>query len=202
MLALFEYIPALISFSAYILALYHVRKGSFRPEPFSRFIWTMVSLLAFILLFQNGPSIISLLLTGSLFAGSVMLLISAIKYSSSAISIEDYIAVVGSVICLSVWYITNDPFYALLTLLATDAFAILPTIHNFWKKPFIEDLGFWLLLSGGSIASFFILMRQDFIDISSVITITYFASSQMLVAATIASRRLKVFQRILVKQRD
>lgn len=175
-----------------MLALRHVRAGTFHPEPISRGIFVFVTLLGLFLLLQSNPSQASLLLAFGLFGGSFFLFLLSIRAEKVVINKQDVIALIGAAACISIWFISGNPLLALLAILLTDAFATLPTILKTWVNPFFEDVWFWAVLFFGSILSLGVLFIQAPFNISSLVYVGYFSASQLLMCGLITLRRLEL----------
>lgn len=186
------YLPPLTSFSAYLLALRHVRQGTFHPEPISRGLFVFVTLLGLVLLLQSNPDQASILLACGLLSGSFFLFLLSVKAERVVINRQDVVAMLGATTCLLVWFFSGSAFLVLLALLATDAFAALPTVLRTWGNPFFEDVWFWTLLFLGSLLSLFVLLAGNSFQLSSLIYIVYFASSQLFMSGIIPVRRFEL----------
>lgn len=189
------YAPPIISFSGYLLAIRHVRAGTFHPEPVSRGIFVFVTLLGLLLLLQSDPNQASALLAFGLFGGSVFLFLLSVRAEKIKVSKQDVIAILGAIICLLIWFMSGSPFLALIAILLTDAFAVIPTVFKTWINPFFEDIWFWLVLSTGSILSLGVLLAQSPFNSSSFLYVGYFTASQLFMCGLIILRRYELLPR-------
>ena len=172
-----------------MLALRHVIEGSFRPEPVSRGIWATIAAIALVVLLQSSESNAAVPLAIGLFGGSVLLFILSIRASRLRWHKDDTLAVSGAVVCLGLWFITGNPFVALLAILATDMMAFIPTYVKTWHHPLFEDEAFWFMLALASTLSFINLVQFQDVEISNVAYNAYFLFSQLLMGSIIVLRR-------------
>ncbi len=62
---------------------------------------------------------------------------------------------------LPLWYLTNDPLWAVLTLTTVDLLGFAPTFRKAWQQPFEEQLSFFVLMSAKYMISLFALAHYS-----------------------------------------
>ncbi len=185
-----QILPALICILAYIVASINIKRGKFKPAPIPRTIWMFVSLISLLALIQTKPSSVSLLLAVGLFGGSIILFLASVHRKHFAFDLTHLLPILGIIFCILIWMLTDNPFLALIVILATDASAIILSMKKIWLNPYYEDVIFWLLLSAASFTSILISLATPGFMLSGFIYISYFFSSQITMLSTIAVRRI------------
>ncbi len=107
------------------------------PARATWFIWGILLTIAFFAQLAEGGSW-SLITTGINWLGVVIIFLLSIKYGVGGTSKLDIFVLSGAGIGLMVWYITNNPLYALLITIFVDFMGALPTLVKTYKEPSTE----------------------------------------------------------------
>ena len=113
-----------------------------RPERISWLIWAILGLISFFSQFAKGASY-SLTMTGVQFFGDLTIFILAIKYGLGGFLKRDRLALVGAGASLFLWYITNEPAFALFLVIFIDAIGVVLTVIKAYENPETETISSW-----------------------------------------------------------
>jgi len=78
------------------------------------------------------------------FLGPFIIALLSIKYGEGGLKNKiDIICLIGAIASIILWIIFNNPVVALVTNLAIDSFALIPTIKKSYLRPEGEDFWAW-----------------------------------------------------------
>ena len=143
---LFGYLSGLVmlaSFAPYIRDIFLLKT---KPERMSWFIWAMLGLIACFSQFTKGASY-SLIMTGVQALGDLSIFILAIKYGLGGFLKRDKAALVGMILGLFLWYLTNEAALALFIVIIIDGAGVVLTVMKTYKSPKTETVSTWVLTS-------------------------------------------------------
>lgn len=131
------WLALIIGFTSYLPYFYSIYKGTARPHAFSWFVWGLLCTIAFIAqtLAGAGAGAWATGLTGFM---CVLIFITALFRGEKNITRSDCISFGGAIITLCVWFLTKDPFWAIILISLTDALGYFPTYRKSWHKPYEE----------------------------------------------------------------
>lgn len=132
----------LVAFAPYIWTIY---KGETRPHAFSWIIWGITTLIVFFaqLDAEGGigawPTGLSALIT------FYIAWLAVLKRGDTEITRSDWGFFIASLISIPVWYLSSDPFWAVVILTAVDTLAFGPTLRKAYVYPGQENITFFSL---------------------------------------------------------
>lgn len=147
---LFGITAGIFSFSAYIFYIVAILKGYTKPSRSTWFIWAFVGIVLVISYRASGAEDTIWVAVSEAIAPTIIALL-AIKYGVGGADKIDIAAFIGALVSLFLWWIFGSPLIALITNLAIDLFAALPTIKKSWHKPGEEDKFAWTLTQTGNL---------------------------------------------------
>lgn len=162
-------IAGLLSFSAYIIYIISIFKGSTKP---SRSTWWILTLVGGLILWSSYSLGLyeSLWIQVAYVVGPFILAILSIKYGSGdGLTTLDKVCLAGALISALLWIIFNSPLIGLLGSIIVDFIGLIPTFGKSILKPEEEDPNAWLLETVSSlinicaITSWFTLEHKDWI---------------------------------------
>lgn len=141
---IFLTMSVVISLSAYIVGIYSIIRGNFRPQRMTRFLLLLISLLFVGTLFAQGDrnAIYLALVT---FIGTLAIFILSIKKGIGGTTKLDLVVFFMALFSLVVWYTTKNPILGLSMSIITDFIAFFPTLVKSWILPETEEWKFYIL---------------------------------------------------------
>lgn len=154
-------IAGVFSFSAYLFYIVAILKGYTKPSRATWFIWAVVGVILAISYRASGAQDTVWVAVSEAIAPT-MIAILAIKYGQGGAETVDIIAFGGALFSLFLWWYFGSPVVALVTNLAIDFFAAVPTIVKSWKNPKEEDKFAWTLTQMGNVFNLFAIDKLMF----------------------------------------
>jgi hypothetical protein len=151
---IFGIIAGILSFSAYLFYIVAIIKGKTKPSRATWFIWAFVGIIT-AFSYKASGAVDTLWVAVSEAIAPAIIATLAIKYGVGGTEKIDKIAFAGSLFSLILWWIFGSPIIALITNLAIDLFAAIPTIRKSWKKPQEEDRVAWSITEAGNFFNLF-----------------------------------------------
>ena len=121
-----------------------------RPQRMTWFIWMVLLTIAFFAQVSKGGTW-SLITTGIEWLGVVVIFILSIKNGMGGATKLDKMALAGAGIGLILWYLTNEPFYALIITILIDFIAGMLTILKAYKEPETETFIAYMICGTGGL---------------------------------------------------
>ncbi len=121
----------LISYALYLWGIY---RRTVRPHVFTWFIWGTLASIGFAVQYveKGGPGAWNL---GVAAAINFMIAGVAVFYGEKHISRSDWIAFIIAMGAIPVWWMTDNPLWAVVIVSAIDIVAFYPTFRKSWMKP-------------------------------------------------------------------
>lgn len=157
----FGILAGIVSFSAYFFYMYAIIKGYTKPSRSTWFIWAFVGIIT-AFSYKASGAVDTLWVAISEATAPTIIALLAIKYGVGGLEKIDKIAFLGSTLSLILWWIFGSPLIALITNLAIDLFAAIPTIVKSWKKPEEEDRLAWSITQSGNLLNLFAIDQFNF----------------------------------------
>lgn len=137
-------IAGVVAFSAYILYIISIFRKISKPNRATWWIWSFMGLVL-ALSYQFSGAQTTIWVPYVEFLGPFSIAILSLRYGEGGLNNKtDIICLVGAVISVILWIVFNNPVIALITNLAVDSFAIIPTIKKSYLRPEGEDFWAWL----------------------------------------------------------
>ncbi len=155
-------IAGIIAFTAYIIYIISILKGRTKPNRSTWWIWSFMGLVVGLSYYLSG-AVNTIWVPVVEFIGPLSIALLSVKYGEGKLSDKtDLICLVGAVLSVILWIIFNNPVIALVTNLAADSFAIVPTIKKSYLRPEGEDFWAWLGTGTADSLNFFAVERFSF----------------------------------------
>ncbi len=136
-------IAGIIAFLAYIVYVVSIFRGKSKPNRATWWIWAFMGLILALSYKFSGASN-TVWVPYVEFLGPLSIAILSIKYGEGGLTDKtDLLCLFGAVISVILWIIFDSPVVALVTNLAIDSFAIVPTIKKSYLRPEGEDFWAW-----------------------------------------------------------
>lgn len=142
---------AALSMAAFIPYIVNTLIGRTRPQRASWFIWSIMSTIAFFSQLAEGADT-SRLFIGAQMCGTVTVFALSLFMGRGALLLKsDVPFVLGAAIGLALWYVTDNPIYALAITIFINLLAGIPTIRKAYFDPASETLSMWTISLAASI---------------------------------------------------
>ncbi len=173
-------IAGVIAFLAYIVYVVSILRGKTKPNRATWWIWAFMGLVVG-LSYDAAGAQNTIWVPYVEFIGPLSIALLSIKYGEGGLKNKtDLVCLFGAVFSIILWIIFNNPVVALVTGLAVNSFAIVPTIKKSYLRPEGEDFWGWF---GTGVAdslnmfaierfSFAILLYPIYMLVSDLIIIT------------------------------
>lgn len=148
MLQVFGYISAALSVLMVAPYIRDILKKKTKPERASWLIWTVLGLIAFFSQLAKGATD-SLWLTAGQTLAVLLVFLLSIKYGSGGLDSRNIKALAAAVVCLIIWYLTQEAFFALCIVIVIDSIGTFLTLIKSYREPESETISTWFM-SGSS----------------------------------------------------
>ncbi len=141
--AILGVIAGVIAFVAYVIYVASILRGKTKPNRATWWIWAFMGLVVGLSYYASGAEN-TIWVPFVEFLGPFIIAILSIKYGEGGLtSRTDLFCLLGAIISIFLWIIFDNPVIALVTNLAIDSFAIIPTIKKSYLRPEGEDFSAW-----------------------------------------------------------
>ncbi|MEK9178005.1 MAG: hypothetical protein AAB777_02705 [Patescibacteria group bacterium] len=154
-------VAGIFSFSAYLFYIVAIIKGKTKPSRATWFIWAVMGIILAISYRASGAEDTMWVAVSEAVAPTIIALL-AIKYGVGGAEKIDIICFIGSLFSLFLWWLFDSAVIALVTNLAIDFFAAIPTIKKSWHKPHEEDRFAWTITQTGNLFNLFAIDKIIF----------------------------------------
>ncbi|MCV6636688.1 hypothetical protein [Candidatus Albibeggiatoa sp. nov. NOAA] len=144
MLSIIAIVLTFVAFFPYIRA---ILRDQIKPHVFSWIIWSLTTYIVFFAQLADGAGV-GAWPTG--ISGLITLYVALLAYqrcSDSSIVLADWFFFILALTALPLWFLTADPFWAVLVLSLTDLLGFIPTLRKAYMSPFDEQLIFFVLMA-------------------------------------------------------
>jgi uncharacterized membrane protein HdeD (DUF308 family) len=128
----------IIGLLTYIPYFWSIYKKQTKPHVFSWFIWGLLGAIAFFAQIADGAGPGAWVNGVTAFICFVIAAI-ALKFGEKNITRSDWITFLGALSAIPVWYVTQNPLYAIILVTVIDALGFSPTFRKSWLKPWEEN---------------------------------------------------------------
>ena len=186
-------IAGAIAFLAYVIYIVSILRGKSKPNRATWWIWAFMGVVL-VLSYQASGAENTIWVPFVEFLGPLIIAILSIKYGEGGINNKtDIICLVGSFVSIILWIIFNNPVIALVTSLAVDSFAIIPTIKKSYLRPEGEDFWAWFGTGIADSLNFFAVEKFTF---AILIYPIYMLTSDIIIVAILFVKKNKIIKDI------
>ncbi|MEN9613915.1 MAG: hypothetical protein RLZZ347_222 [Candidatus Parcubacteria bacterium] len=108
-----------------------------QPHPYTWFVWTLVSAIAFFGQLAKGAGI-GALPTASAELFTVIIFFFSLRYGFKHINRTDTYFLIIALLSLIPWILTKDPTFSVVIVVGIDLIAFIPTLRKTWLIPHSE----------------------------------------------------------------
>lgn len=149
----FSLVAAILTFLAFWPYVRAVLAGQAKPHVFSWIIWGTTTFLVFLAQLADGAGVGAwpIGLSGVITVGVAVL--AYMKRADDSITATDWAFLIAALCSLPLWYFTNDPTWAAVVLTAVDLAGFGPTFRKAYRRPFEEQLTFFVIMAARNVLS-------------------------------------------------
>lgn len=154
---LLSIIAILLTFYAYYPYIKSINNGQTKPHIFSWVIWGIVTVIAAAAQYAANGGVGS---WPTLASGLVTLYVALLAYLKRAditITPSDKFFFILGLLAIPVWYVTNDPLWAIILLTTADTLGFIPTFRKSYYFPYQENLEMYVIVTIRNIIAIFAL---------------------------------------------
>lgn len=151
-----------IALFAYFVYIRSIIRGETKPNKTTWWIWTFMGAVVGVSYYFSGAES-TMWVAVSEFIGPLSIALLSIKYGTGGVEDRtDLICLVGAIISIILWIIFDSAVVALVTNLAVDIFAALPTIKHIKHNPQDENMAGWFITWIADCVNIFAIDRPIF----------------------------------------
>jgi hypothetical protein len=141
----------LLTFVAYLPYIVSIRRGTTRPHVFSWVIWSATTFIVFLaqLADDGGAGAWSIGVSGVITAYVAFL--SYVARGDTRVTRTDWVFFAVAMSSLPVWYVVDDPLWAVVILTSVDCLGFGPTFRKAYSHPHDEQLTFYALFAARNV---------------------------------------------------
>jgi hypothetical protein len=132
------YLAVGLQILSYLFYFYGIYKGKTKPHAFTWFVWGIMNIVAFAAIFLSGGGagawIIFANIIGCFFIAGIGFYQKHVEYDR-----YDWYALVGSLVGVILWLVTENALYAIILVSVSDFVALIPTFRKAYRAPFEEN---------------------------------------------------------------
>lgn len=117
--------------------LVDIIKGRVKPHPYTWFVWSIVSAIAFFGLVAKGAGL-GAIPTASSEIFTVLIFFFSIRHGFKNINHRDTLFLIIALLGLIPWIITKDPTLSVIIAVSVDVVAFIPSLIKTWYHPHTE----------------------------------------------------------------
>lgn len=160
-------------------------KRAIKPHAFSWLIWSIMQFLVFAAQVSHGGGAGSWAVGAPATLCFVIFVISLFR-GEKDITRSDWMFLLGALLGISLWLITEIPLYSVILAVMIDFFAFAPTIKKSYKKPNEESISVFAFSAVSFFISLFALQR---VTLTTVLFPLYLTTATSLFVVMVLLRR-------------
>jgi len=140
-------IAVVLTFVAYVPYIRSIWRGETKPHVFSWIIWGVTTVFAFLGQLAGAGGIGAWPIGVS---GVITLYVAFLAWqrrADSTITPVDWLFLAAALLSLPVWWLTNDPLWAIIILTVVDILGFGPTFRRAYHLPWAERVPYYVLMA-------------------------------------------------------
>lgn len=137
-------VALIVGVAGYIPYIRDTLKGATKPHPFTYIIWALIGAITFVAQVVNDAGPGAWAMSIPVLFGIVIALLS-IKKGERTITKRDWLCLIGALVAIIIWRLTDDAFYAVLIVIVINTLAFIPTFGKAYWKPHEETASSYAL---------------------------------------------------------
>ena len=175
-----------ITFVAFLPYIRSTLQGRTKPHLFSWIIWGSTTFVVFLaqLADRGGAGAWPIGVSGVITI--YVAILAYTRKADSSITRTDWLFFGSAITALPLWYLTSDPFWAVLILTTVDTLGVGPTFRKAYFRPFEEQLTFFVLMALRNVIS---IAALEHYSLTTVLFPAVIAAACSVFVAMVAYRR-------------
>lgn len=143
---IFSGIAITLAIAGFVPYIALILRGKVKPHVFSWVIWGITTTIVFFaqLEAEGGVGAWPIGLSG--FVTILIAILAYLKRGDATITKLDWVFLVLALASLPLWYVTNDPLWAVLILTTIDMIGFGPTFRKAYHRPFEDSRVFFIIM--------------------------------------------------------
>lgn len=142
-----------LTFVAFIPYIRSVLSGQTKPHVFSWLIWGVATFVVFLAQLADGAGFGAWSIGLSGFLTCYIAFLAYRRRSDHSVTKLDWVFFILAMISLPLWFLTKDPFWAVLILTTVDTLGFGPTFRKAYHKPYEEQLFLYIVMTVRNLVS-------------------------------------------------
>jgi hypothetical protein len=184
--AIFATIAILISAISFLPYIWSTLRGKVRPHVLSWSIWGLTTTIVFLAQRTAGAGVGAWPVGLAAMMAFLIAIIAYIKRAEIRITPTDWLFFVLALGALPLWYVTDNPLWAVLLVTAIDILGFGPTIRKAYHQPQTESVLFFSLIV---LRNVFVLLALEHYSLTTALFPAAIGTMALIVAATVISQR-------------
>jgi hypothetical protein len=166
-----------------------ILKGETKPHVFSWVIWSAVTLIVFFaqLAAKGGAGAWPTGVAGVVTTGIAIL--AWMRRGDTAVTRSDWLFLALAGLSLPVWFLTDDPLWAVVILTSADLLGFGPTFRKAWRSPLEESIS---LYSVAVVRNILIIAALETLSLTTILFPAAVAISCAIFVAMVLARRYRI----------
>jgi hypothetical protein len=133
------YLAIVIEIISYAIYFWGIWKGKTKPHAFTWLVWGTLNVVGFAAVLTSGGETVAWVLGINALAN---LAISAIGFWQRNVHYDkyDWLALMGGFLGIFLWWLADNPLYAVILVSISDVIALVPTFRKAYRLPFEENI--------------------------------------------------------------
>ncbi len=144
--------------------------GRTKPHAFSWLIWSTMTAITFAAQITSGGGP-GAWVNGVYTITCLIVFVFALKKGEKNIVLLDWVSLLGAVISLFFWYLTNSPLLTVIIITLIDCFGFIPTVRKSYQTPYEENAGFYFWCGLSYIIALFAMKAYSVITVLNPVVI-------------------------------
>jgi hypothetical protein len=179
-------VAIVLTFVAFVPYIRTIISGTTKPHVFSWVIWGATTFVVFLAQIEGKGGVGAWPIGVS---GSITIFVAILAYvkrADIAITKTDWLFFVSAMSSLPLWYLTSDPWWAVVVLTTVDVLGFGPTVRKAYSFPHSESLLFFSLFAARNLL---VIVALENYSVTTVLFPAVIAAACALLMAMVTYRR-------------
>ena len=179
-------IAVALTFAAFVPYIRAIVSGTTRPHIFSWVIWGTTTFVVFLAQLEGKGGVGAWPIGVSGIITIFIAFLAYVKRADITITKTDWLFFVLAMSSLPLWYVTSDPFWAVVILTIVDVLGFGPTVRKAYSFPHSESLLFFALFAARNLL---VIMALEYYSVTTALFPAVIAAACILLIAMLTYRR-------------
>lgn len=187
-------VAMVLAIAGFVPYIVQVLNGRVKPHVFSWLIWGLTTTIVFFAQLQADGGIGAWPIGVSGFITLYVAFLAYLKRGDASSTVLDWWFLAAALASLPLWYLTQDPLWAVIILTVVDVLGFGPTARKAYHHPFEESRAFFLLIILRNACA---IIALEAYSLATVLFPFVMALACVLLLAMMQYRRLRLAQSIV-----